>query len=67
MCYADSIVIVDYKTQRISSSDDLLTAAQPYREQLRLYASGIQQLYPDMPVTCQILFTAVPQCVSIPT
>ena len=67
VCYADSIVIVDYKTQRISSSDDLLTAAQPYREQLRLYASGIQQLYPDMPVTCQILFTAVPQCVSIPT
>jgi len=66
VCYTDKVLIVDYKTHRLSAGEDLLQAVRPYQEQLQLYAKGIQHLYPDKPVSCEILFTALPQCVSIP-
>ena len=67
VCYPDKILIVDYKSHRLSRNDELLAAAQPYVEQLYLYANGVQQIYPDKPVHCQILFTALPQCIDVPT
>ena len=66
VCYADKLLIVDYKTHRLQREDDLLQAALPYQAQLRLYADGIRRLYPDKPVSCQILFTALPQCIDVP-
>jgi ATP-dependent helicase/nuclease subunit A len=66
VCYADKVLIVDYKTHRLNTGEDLLQAARPYQEQLHLYARGIQRMYPDKPVNCQILFTALPQCVNLP-
>ena len=66
VCYADKVVIVDYKTHRVNAGDDLPATAQTYQQQLHLYANGIQQLFPAMPITCQILFTALPQCIELP-
>jgi ATP-dependent helicase/nuclease subunit A len=66
VCYADKIVIVDYKTHRVDRNTDLTLVSQAYQEQLRLYANGVRRLYPDKPVVCQILFTALPQCVEVP-
>jgi len=66
VCYPDRLVIVDYKTHRLEHGDDLAQAVLPYQEQLRLYANGIRRLYPDKSVSCQILFTALPQCIEVP-
>ncbi len=66
VCYPDRLLIVDYKTHRLQHGEDLAQAALPYQEQLRLYANGVRRLYPDKPVSCQVLFTALPQRVEIP-
>ena len=66
VCYADGVVIVDYKSHRLHSEQDTAQACLPYREQLRLYANGIRSIFTDKPVICRILFTALPKCVDMP-
>jgi len=65
ICYPQRILIVDYKTHRLDPKDDLTQAAIPYQQQLRLYAEGIRRLYPNKAVSCQVLFTCLPQRVTV--
>jgi len=65
VCYPDKIIVLDYKSHRLEPGTDLATAAGAFQEQLRLYAEGVRRCYPQTPVECQILFTALPQCVAV--
>ncbi|MBI1422930.1 MAG: AAA family ATPase [Gammaproteobacteria bacterium] len=67
VCYRGRILIVDYKTHRLGTQAELAEASQAYREQLRLYAEGVRRIYPDRSIRCQLLFTALPECIDVPT
>lgn len=61
----DRVHIIDYKTHRIHDPDTLPAFAQQFNEQLQLYKTGVQRLFPDKAVTTSILFTALPQLVEL--
>ncbi|MEJ2391853.1 MAG: UvrD-helicase domain-containing protein [Gammaproteobacteria bacterium] len=67
VCYDDSTLIIDYKTHRFTAGEEPRQLAAHYQEQLRLYAEGIRQVFPDKPVKCNILFTALPESIDLPT
>lgn len=48
--------IVDYKTHDVDAAHATALAAK-YREQLRLYAAGVQRLWPQQRIRASILFT----------
>jgi len=54
----DRCMVIDYKTHRSATADNLAAIAAPYREQLRLYMEGVQRLWPDKTVRGYLLFTA---------
>lgn len=54
----DTCIIIDYKTHRSATTDNMATIASPYREQLRLYAEGVKRLWPDKTIMTYLLFTA---------
>jgi ATP-dependent helicase/nuclease subunit A len=49
------ILLVDYKSGRSAPTDGTIPNA--YRQQLATYRSLIQQIYPDRPVRCYVLWT----------
>lgn len=53
-----AILIIDYKTHRIATPRQIPLLAESYREQLRLYAEGIRQLWPEKVVRTFLLFTS---------
>jgi ATP-dependent helicase/nuclease subunit A len=53
----DSCILIDYKTHRGASIDNLALMAAPYHEQMRLYTEGIKRLWPDKTVRTVLLFT----------
>jgi len=56
----DRIHLIDYKTHR-AALDDPAAVAAGYREQMRLYAEGVRQLWPDRELRVSLLFTASAQ------
>jgi len=66
IAYPDKLLVLDYKTQRLTKDTDPAEAATAFQAQLRLYAEGVRRCYPQIPVECRVLFTALPQCVSLP-
>jgi len=52
------ILVVDYKTHRSATPANIPLLGEEYREQLRLYTEGVQQLWPGKPVRSFLLFTS---------
>ena len=57
--------VIDYKTHQRADPDSLPRLAESYREQMRLYASGVQQLWPGLSVKPCLLFTACGELVEM--
>jgi ATP-dependent helicase/nuclease subunit A len=53
----EEIWVIDYKTHRQASRDNLPALAAPYRQQLRYYAQGVARLWPERRVRTFLLFT----------
>ena len=54
----DTCTLIDYKTQKTATKENLGEMAVPYREQLRLYVEGLKRLWPGKRVRAYLLFTA---------
>ena len=54
----NSVVVIDYKTHHYANNDNLDRLAAPYCQQIRMYGSGIEKIWPDRPVRPILLFTA---------
>ncbi len=52
------ITLIDYKSHRNATPETATQLAAAYRQQMQLYATGIQQLRPGKPVRALLLFTA---------
>ena len=52
----DAVHIIDYKSHPVDAGACRALAAQ-YREQMRLYRTGVEQLWPRRAVRCSLLFT----------
>ncbi|MFP3873794.1 MAG: UvrD-helicase domain-containing protein [Thiohalophilus sp.] len=52
--------LIDYKTHRAALADPAAVAAG-YEQQMRLYAEGLRQLWPDHELRISLLFTAAAQ------
>ena len=59
------LLIVDYKTHRHATADQLDTFVEAYRPQLRYYAEGIRRLWPQRQVRALLLFTALRESVEV--
>ncbi len=53
----NGIVLLDYKTHRHASPANAQELAQPYSEQMRLYAQGARRLWPNREIRAYVLFT----------
>ncbi len=51
------VIVIDYKTHITATPTTLPQLAEPYREQLRLYADGVRALWPDVEIRTALLFT----------
>ena len=60
---ADEVLLVDFKTGIPPTG----SGPSPYRQQLRLYAQLLAELYPDRPVRAFILWTAAPRLEPVET
>lgn len=54
----EEVTLVDYKTHRHETDADLDRLATAYLPQLRLYAEGVQRLWPQHRIRTLLLFTA---------
>lgn len=61
----DTAHVIDYKTHQWANHDSLPRLAESYREQMRLYASGVQKLWPGLTVKPCLLFTACGELVEM--
>lgn len=61
----DTVTLIDYKTHRRADPDNLAPLAEPYREQLRLYAQGVRALWPGRRVRPVLLFTVCARAVEL--
>ena len=59
-------LVIDYKTHRHATADNLQHIAEPYFSQLRYYREGIQRLWPKLPVRALLIFTACAGVVELP-
>ena len=51
-------LVIDYKTHRHATLDNLQQIAEPYFSQLRYYREAVQHLWPKLPVRALLIFTA---------
>ena len=63
--YQDHLLLIDYKTHRLTKSSDIDGIAAGYLEQMNYYRRGIEKLWPRQPVQCALLFTALPRLYSL--
>lgn len=54
----DTVWVIDYKTHPAAHPGNLALLAEPYREQMRLYAQGAACLWPGKKIRPALLFTA---------
>lgn len=62
---ANSIMVVDYKTQR-PAPDDVGAAPAAYLAQMALYRDVLAKLYPDRPIALVLVWTDGPRVMPIP-
>ena len=53
----DSILLIDYKTHRLDSPEQMQGLAEGYREQMSLYRAGVEKLWPGRAIKSGLLFT----------
>jgi ATP-dependent helicase/nuclease subunit A len=53
----DCIWLVDYKTHQTANTAELEALSEHYRAQLEYYQTGIQHLWPRLPINAGLLFT----------
>jgi len=58
-------LVIDYKTHRSADTATLPALVDAYREQMRLYAAGVAELWPDLSVRPCLLFTACRELVEM--
>jgi ATP-dependent helicase/nuclease subunit A len=61
----DEIIVVDYKTNR-PPPRTVKKVPQIYINQMKAYRAALQQIYPDRPVRCVLLWTDTPRLMEIP-
>lgn len=54
----DEILLIDYKTHAQANTENCSTIAESFAEQMKLYAQGIQKIWPQHKIKKGILFTA---------
>ncbi|MDH5473573.1 MAG: PD-(D/E)XK nuclease family protein, partial [Gammaproteobacteria bacterium] len=54
----DTMLLIDYKTHQQATTDNIKELAHGYREQMQLYANGIQQIWPEKTLQTALLFTS---------
>lgn len=54
--FADEVWVLDYKTRETPDSNDLQTAAAPYRAQLEEYRRAMADIYPGHAIRCAVVF-----------
>ena len=54
----EGVTLIDYKTHRGVSPENISSLAENYRPQMELYALGVQKLWPGKPLRTFLLFTA---------
>lgn len=57
LLFPDSIWVVDYKSHRRATAENLHILAGPYHRQLAYYSAGVKQLWPEKEVRAFLLFT----------
>ena len=55
--HEDHILLIDYKTHRVTDESTLAALSENYKHQLSLYREGIAKIWPDLPVKSGLLFT----------
>ena len=53
----DEVWVIDYKSHRHATADNLARLAAPYHEQMNYYAEGMSKLWPAQRVRTFLLFT----------
>jgi len=61
----ETLTLVDFKTSPVDSPAEAERRAGHYRAQLKLYADGVQRLWPDHSLQLYLLFTAGPYLVPV--
>ena len=61
----DEVVIVDYKTHRHATKENIVTLAESYKKQLGCYADGIKKIWPEKRVSAVLLFTACAESITV--
>ena len=56
MEFADSVWILDYKSDAKATPQNIAQCAAPYLNQLREYRAAMRAVYPDKPVRCALVF-----------
>jgi len=62
----DSVLVIDYKTHRVTEPGLRPGLVDSYHEQLRLYAEGVARLWPGLTIRPCLLFTATNTLVEVP-
>jgi len=57
--YTDYVLIVDYKTHRVTTHKEAADNSTKYHQQLGYYQRGIEDLWPAKPVRVALLWTAI--------
>jgi ATP-dependent helicase/nuclease subunit A len=60
----DELILVDYKTDRVTGAD-APALAKKYIPQLRLYAEGVQRLWPNRRTEALLVFTACRRSIKV--
>ncbi|MGD8515314.1 MAG: PD-(D/E)XK nuclease family protein, partial [Granulosicoccaceae bacterium] len=61
----DRAIVLDYKTHRHASKENVSLIAEGFRDQLDWYRKGVALLWPDKQVECWLLFTACNEAVKL--
>lgn len=60
------VIIIDYKTHRHASEENLSQLAEGYREQMSMYAEGVQRIWKEVKIERVLLFTACREAYLLP-
>jgi ATP-dependent helicase/nuclease subunit A len=63
----NEVFVIDYKTHRLTTPEEIATLEETYRPQINLYCKGAKQLWPNKTVRGFLLLTHKPQLVPIQT
>jgi ATP-dependent helicase/nuclease subunit A len=53
----DNILLIDYKTHQVENEAELESLAETFQNQMQLYRTGVEKLWPGMKIKSGLLFT----------